>query len=231
MFEVWSTGFTGMMPTRWGPFWKSTNYQLLADRSSSTCMNDTLLNSSGSDTSIRHPPWWVMVLVCSEPLLIPGAVSIPGHQALGLNEFGDLVVTSRGVHLIQRIGWVTSVSLGSADQPKLGSKMGRGVVPTVAVFFWGGGKGRGTYIESNVLMHRMMSELPVASLHSWHCSWGLVRNHQKSTAWRSILESGTIATELWFNNHLKGGWDDTIKESEFWTLLGLTGLIYFAGLP
>ena len=26
-------------------------------------------------------------------------------EALGLNEFGDLVVTSRGVHLIQRMGW------------------------------------------------------------------------------------------------------------------------------
>jgi hypothetical protein len=33
-----------------------------------------------------------------------GFVHNTGHQALGLNEFGDLVVTSRGVHLIQRIG-------------------------------------------------------------------------------------------------------------------------------
>ena len=106
------------------------------------------------------------------------------------------------------------VSPGSADRPKPGSKMGCS---------WGGGKSGRSFpektVESNVLINMdALYELTAScqyALVTWQDSGVLNKTKlhflklsmkqwlrpcsrsPKSTAWRSILESGTIATELW----------------------------------
>ena len=154
MFEAF--GSRGWCKKLW-VLWKLTNCQLLVDRSSSTCRHVKTAHPEMKVIVVLQPftpTWCVMILHLGSW----GFVHNTGHQALGLNEFGDLVVTSRGVHLIQRIGWVTTVSPGSADRPKLGSKMGR---------CWGGGKSCRFF---GCFLWTSMSQLPIASMHWWHCS-------------------------------------------------------------
>lgn len=140
-------------------------------------------------------------------------------EALGLNEFGDLVVTSRGVHLIQRMGWCWFWLRNESLKQKKArvADLKRGAAAVLAwkwAIGWENGIWRfnqdwenwialGRFKQSwkqqefDKLVGTFTAQAvldnvpdPTASLRPFLLS-------PRFTAWRSTPESGMQATDLW----------------------------------